>query len=345
MKQDPRRPRGINPNSRLSRRRSPRASSSHSQDRVTPMSESKSIGIDVAKDSLSVASSPAGLTLDVLNSPEGRRQLIKSLKEHTVSLVVLEASGGYERALAADLLEAGFKTVVVNPRQVRDFARGLGELAKTDPIDARVLARFAQVVQPAPRSAKSAQQAELAELVSRRRQLVDALTQESNRIEKVRLPQIRRSIEAMRHTIEKHLEKIDDEIAKIIEADESLSSKDKLLRSTPGVGKGSSAMLLSHLPELGQLNRQEIAALVGVAPWDCASGKWTGRARIWGGRADVRAMLYMAALSAMRFNPAIRAFAERLKAKGKAFKIVITACMRKLLVMLNSMLRSKTLWR
>jgi transposase len=309
------------------------------------MSESKSIGIDVAKDSLSVASSPAGLTLDVPNSPEGRRQLIKSLKEHVVSLVVLEASGGYERALAADLLEAGFKTVVVNPRQVRDFARGLGELAKTDPIDARVLARFAQVVQPAPRSAPSAQQAELAELVSRRRQLVDALTQESNRVEKVRLPQIRRSIEAMRHTIEKHLEKIDDEIAKIIEADESLASKDKLLRSTPGVGKGTSAMLLSHLPELGQLNRGQVAALVGVAPWDCASGKWTGRARIWGGRADVRAMLYMAALAAMRFNPAIRAFAERLKAKGKAFKIVITACMRKLLVMLNSMLRSKTLWR
>lgn len=262
-----------------------------------------------------------------------------------MSLVVLEASGGYERPVAADLLEAGFKTVVVNPRQVRDFARGLGELAKTDPIDAKVLARFAQIVQPAPRPAPSAQQAELAEMVSRRRQLVDALTQESNRVEKVRLPQIRRSIEAMRHTIEKHIEKIDDEIAKVIEADESLSGKDKILRSTPGVGKGTSAMLISHLPELGQLNRQEVAALVGVAPWDCASGAWTGRARIWGGRSDVRAMLYMAALAAMRFNPTISAFAKRLKEQGKAAKIVITACMRKLLVILNSMLRSKTSWR
>jgi transposase len=309
------------------------------------MSEPKFIGIDTAKDSLAVASSPEGITLAVPNSPEGRQQLINAFKTHTIALIVLEASGGYECAAAADLLDAGFTTVVVNPRQVRDFAKGLGELAKTDPIDAKVLARFAQIVQPKPRPTPSAQQAVLAELVSRRRQLVDALTQESNRAAMSHLAQVRRSIEAVRRMLKKQIEKLDDEIAKIIEADETLACKDKLLRSTPGVGKGASAMLLSHLPELGQLNRQEVAALVGVAPYDLRSGTWIGRSRIWGGRADVRSVLYMAALAAIRSNPTIKAFAARLKAQGKAAKIVITACIRKLLVILNSMLRSETPWR
>jgi transposase len=309
------------------------------------MSVTLFVGIDVAKDSLAVASSPAGLTLAVPNSPEGRRDLVKALKGHTVALVVLEATGGYERPVAADLLEAGFTTVVVNPRQVRDFARGLGELAKTDPIDAHVLARFAQIVQPKPRPAATAEQTELADLVVRRRQLVNTLTQESNRAEMARLPRVRRSIEAVRHVLDKQIEQLDEEIARLIEADETLSRKDKILRSTPGVGPGTSAMLLSHLPELGQLNRQEAAALVGVAPWDIRSGRWTGQSRIWGGRADVRSVLYMAALAARRCNPTIKAFAKRLEAQGKAFKIVLTACMRKLLIILNSMLRSKTSWR
>jgi len=309
------------------------------------MSESLFVGIDVAKGSLAVASSPAGLTLEIPNSPQGRSDLVKALKSHTIALVVLEATGGYERPVAAELLEAGFATVVVNPRQVRDFARGLGELAKTDPIDAKVLARFAQIVQPKPRPAASAEQVELAELVGRRRQLVTTLAQESNRAEMARLPRVRRSINAVRHMLDKQVEQLDEEIAKLIEADETLSRKDKILRSTPGVGPGTSAMLLSHLPEIGQLNRQEVAALVGVAPWDIKSGRWTGQSSIWGGRADVRGMLYMAALTARRVNPTIVAFAKRLEAQGKAFKIVITACMRKLLIILNSMLRSETLWR
>jgi len=267
------------------------------------MSESLFVGIDVAKDSLAVDSSPTGLTLSVPNSPEGRQDLVKALKEHTVALVVLEATGGYERPVAAELLEAGFATVVVNPRQVRDFARGLGELAKTDPIDAHVLARFAQIVQPKPRPAASAQQAELAELVVRRRQLVTTLTQESNRAEMARLPRVRRSIEKITNLLEAEIARLDEEIAKLIEADETLSRKDKILRSTPGVGPGTSAMLLSHLPEIGQLNRQEVAALVGVAPWDIKSGRWAGQSSIWGGRADVRSVLYMAALAARTVQP------------------------------------------
>ena len=309
------------------------------------MSDALFVGVDVARDSLAVASSPAGLTLSVPNSPEGRRDLIKALKDHSVALVVLEATGGYERPVAFDLLEAGFSTVVANPRQVRDFARGLGELAKTDPIDAEVLARFAEVVKPKPRPVKDPEEAELSELVTRRRQLVNTLTQESNRAAMTHLRQVRRSIKNMTRMLEREIVRLDDEIVQLIRADEDLSRKDDILRSTPGVGPGTSAMLLAHLPELGQLNRQQVAALAGVAPWDFRSGRWTGKSSIWGGRSDVRSVLYMAAVSARNCNPVIRAFARRLEAEGKAFKIVITACMRKLLVILNSMIRSNTQWR
>jgi len=309
------------------------------------MSENLFVGVDVAKDSLAVASAPAGLTLSVPNSPEGRRDLIKALKSHTIALVVLEATGGYERPVALDLIEAGFTVVVANPRQVRDFARGLGELAKTDPIDAKVLARFAQVVQPKPRPVKDPEEADLAELVSRRRQLVNTLTQERNRLAMARLRDVRRSIKKMIRVLEQEIARLDDDIAGLIRADEDLSRKDQILRSAPGVGPGTSAMLLSRLPELGHLNRQQVAALVGVAPWDFKSGRWTGKSSIWGGRRDVRDALYMAAMAARQFNPSIRAFARRLESQGKAFKIVITACMRKLLVMLNSMLRSNASWR
>ena len=309
------------------------------------MSEPLFVGVDVAKDSLAVASVPAGLTLSVPNSREGRQDLIKALKPHSVALVVLEATGGYERPVAFDLLDAGFTTVVANPRQVRDFARGLGELAKTDPIDAVVLARFAQLVQPKPRPSASAEQADLAELVTRRRQLVATLTQESNRLDMARLRQVRRSIKKHISMLEREICSLDDEIARLIRADETLSRKDDILRSTPGVGPNTSAMLLAHLPELGNLNRQQVAALAGVAPWDVSSGRWKGQSSIWGGRADVRSALYMAAMAARQFNPVIREFAQRLESQGKAFKIVITACMRKLLVILNSMLRSNTKWR
>jgi transposase len=309
------------------------------------MSEPLFVGVDVAKDSLEIASSPSGVRLSLPNTPQGRRDLVKALKEHEVCLVVLEATGGYERPAAADLLEGGFTTVVVNPRQVRDFARGLGELAKTDPIDAAVLARFAQIVQPKPRPSVSSQESELAELVTRRRQLTATHTQESNRLELAHHPQVRHSIQRHVQMLEGYISKLDRAIAALIQADETLRQKDAIIRSTPGVGPHTSAMLLSHLPEIGTLNRQQVAALVGVAPWDVVSGRWTGKSSIWGGRAEVRSALYMAALAARQFNPVIRAFAQRLEAQGKAFKVVITACMRKMLVILNSMVRSNTSWR
>lgn len=309
------------------------------------MSQPLFVGIDVAKDSLEVASSPPGIRLTVPNTRQGRQDLVKALKPHPVQLVVLESTGGYEKPAAGDLAQAGFTTVVANPRQVRDFARGLGELAKTDLIDALVLARFAQVVQPKPRPSVSSEESDLAELVTRRRQLTATLTQETNRLELARHPKVRRSIQRHVQMLEGCIEQLDEAIAALIQADDTLRQKDSILRSTPGIGPNTSAMLLSHLPELGNLNRQQVAALAGVAPWDVSSGRWKGQSSIWGGRAEVRSALYMAALTAMRCNPAIRAFAQRLEAQGKAFKVVITACMRKLLVILNSMVRSNTSWR
>ena len=346
-KRDPRRAHGTNPNSRLSRRRSSCApSSSHLQERGNTMPEtSMYVGVDVAKATLEVASRPEGLKLSVPNTPRGHRELLAALEGRDVKLVVLEATGGYERAIAAELLAAGLNAVVVNPRQVRDFARALGELAKTDSIDAQVLARFAEVVQPKPRPRPSRDEDVLAELVTRRQQLVNLLTQETNRMPHAREKAVKKSLKLMTRALAKQIAELERLIAARIESDDVLREKDAILKSMPGIGPKASAMLLSHLPELGSLNRQEIAALVGVAPWDLQSGGWRGRSRIWGGRAEVRAVLYMAALTAMRCNETIRAFADRLTDAGKAYKVVATACMRKLLVILNTMMRNKAKWQ
>jgi len=308
------------------------------------MTEPMFVGIDVAKDSFQAASQPVGLNVSWPNNPEGWQELINALSDRPVALIVLEATGGYERALAVELVQAGHRVVVANPRQVRDFARGLGQWAKTDAIDAAVLARFAQIVQPAPRKQLSADGSDLAELVRRRRQLTDLRTQESNRLPMVRHPQVRRSVQKMLKTLDHQIAELEDLIHDHIQSDDGLRHKNGILRSTPGVGPQTSAMLLSDLPELGQLNRQEIAALVGVCPWDCQSGHYVGKARIWGGRKEVRSVLYMAALTALRCNPVIRAFGQRLREQGKAFKVVITACMRKLLVILNTMVRRNEQW-
>jgi transposase len=344
MEHDPRRHCGTNPNSRRNRR-STGPTSSHLQDWEQTMTEPLFIGIDVAKDTFHVASRPASINISLPNNSTGTKQLIKTLQPFTVSLVVLEATGGYERPIVAELLEADFKVVVASPRQVRDFARGIGEFAKTDPIDAAVLARFAQVVQPKPKLPVSPEIGELADLVRRRRQLTDLRVQESNRSQLALHPKVRKSVRKMIKTLDYQIAELDRIIEEHIKSDDDFRKKDEILRSTPGVGPGTSAMLLSQLPELGQLNRQQIAALVGVAPYDFASGRFAGKSRIWGGRKDIRCTLYMAALTAMRYNPAIHCFANRLREKGKVFKVVITACMRKLLIILNTMIRNQTLWR
>jgi transposase len=308
------------------------------------MADALFVGIDVAKDSFDVASIPAGLTLSLPNDPAGRQRLLDRLQNHSVALIVLEATGGYERHLVADLLDASHKVVVANPRQVRDFARGMGRLAKTDRIDAAVLAKFAQVVQPQPREKPSEQAITLAELVTRRRQVCDLLTAESNRLPMARHRAVRKSLQKIIRALEQQLIDLDKLIRDNIGSDDGLRRSDEIVQSFKGVGPGTSAMLLSHLPELGRLNRHESAALAGLAPWDMQSGTWAGQSRIWGGRMEVRNMLYMAALSAIRFNPVIRAFYQRLTSHGKKFKVAITACMRKMLVILNTLVRNNCLW-
>jgi transposase len=308
------------------------------------MAETLFLGMDVAKDSFDVASEPAGLKLSLPNDPRGRQKLLDMLQTQQVALIVLEATGGYERRLAAELIQAGHKVVVANPRQVRDFARGLGQLAKTDALDAAILAKFARVVEPKPRPQASGQAEVLSELVTRRRQLTDLLTQESNRLPLARHAKVRKSLQKSVRALEQQLLDLDKLIHDNIQSDDGLRRKDQIVQSFTGVGQGTSSMLLSHLPELGSLNRQQIAALVGVAPWDFKSGKWAGKSRIWGGRQEVRNMLYMAALAAIRFNQTIANFYHRLISKGKLFKVAITACMRKMLVILNTLVRNDCLW-
>jgi transposase len=308
------------------------------------MSESVYVGIDVSKDTFNVASCPNVIKTLLPNTPQGHSELCKFLKEHPIALVVMEATGGYEKPIVAELLEAQFPAVVVNPRQVRDFAKGMGQLAKTDSIDAEILAKFAQVVQPARRPNKTAETTDLAELVNRRRQLNNLHTQESNRLAMSHHQKVRKSIQNVIKVLDHQIAQIDQLISDHIKSDDGFNQKDKILRSTPGVGPQTSAMLLSQMPELGELNRQEIASLAGLAPYDRSSGKWTGQSSIWGGRAEVRSVLYMAALSARRYNPVIKSFADRLESQGKAFKVVLTACMRKLLIILNTMIRNQTAW-
>jgi transposase len=303
------------------------------------------LGIDVSKETLDVAcleSSPRALAL--ANSPEGFRPLLAQLPPPNQARVVIEATGGYERPLVAALLAGGYRVAVVNPRQVRDFAKGLGILAKTDRIDAALLARFGQQVQPRSLAENPALQGELAELVARRRQLIDLRTMESNRLETTTAKLAKKSIRAVLAMLEKQIAQLDAEIARLIDCDDDWRAKAQLLASAPGIGPVTSATLLAELPELGKLNRQQIASLVGVAPFNDDSGKRRGKRAVIGGRSSVRCVLYMAALAAKRCNPTVRAFAQRLQTLGKPPKVIITACMRKLLVILNAMLKENASW-
>ena len=303
------------------------------------------VGIDVSKAVLDVALAPTGEVWSVPNSAEGMQQLVGRLGEISPKLIVLEATGGLERRAVAALAGASLPVVAVNPRQVRDFAKATGKLAKTDAIDAAVLALFADRIRPEVRPLRDEETQELEALVVRRRQVVDMITAEKNRL--IAAPPSKRVRTAIGKTIkwlQKQLEDTDNDIDGAVRNSSAWREKDDLLRSVPGVGKVLSRTLLSLVPELGTLGNKQLAALVGVAPLNRDSGMQRGRRCIWGGRANVRAVLYMGALVAARFNPVIRAFHARLIASGKLPKVALVACMRKLLTILNAIVRDRTPW-
>lgn len=298
----------------------------------------------MAKDWLDVAERPSDAAWRVRNDEPGIAALVERLREREPSVVVLEATGGLEYPLAAALAAAHLPMVVVNPRQVRDFARATGRLAKTDALDAQVLAQFGEAVGPQPRPLPDQAHQELAALVMRRRQLVEMLTAERNRLRTAARP-VRRDIQQHIRWLERRLGDLDGDLGQAIRSSPMWQEQDDLLQSTPGVGPVASATLLAQLPELGRLSHKEIAALVGVAPLNRDSGTLRGRRIVWGGRAHVRAVLYMATLVASRHNPVVKAFYDRLVAAGKPKKVALTACMRKLLTILNAMVRSHASWQ
>jgi transposase len=301
------------------------------------------IGIDVSKARLDVAMRPSGENESVSNDQPGIKALVKRLSELQPALIVLEATGGVERQLTRALASAELPVVVVNPRQVRDFAKATGQLAKTDSIDARVLARFAQAVRPAVRPLPNEITLELRALIARRRQITEMIVAERNRLGAAS-KSVRKRIDAHIRWLEGELGRADKDLDQSIRQSPIWKENEELLRSVPSIGPVISRTVLAELPELGQLNRKQIAALVGVAPLNRDSGTLRGRRAIWGGRATVRAALYMAALVASRRNPVIRAFYKRLRTAGKAPKVALVACMRKLLTILNSMIKHKTHW-
>jgi transposase len=302
------------------------------------------VGIDVAKAHLDIAVRPDGAQWTAANDEAGISDLVERLCPLHPALVVLEATGGREAAVAAALATAGLAVAVVNPRQVRDFARAIGQLAKTDALDAQVLARFAEVVHPAPRALPDVQAQEFAALLGRRRQLVGMRTAERQRLDTAS-PVVRAHITRHIDWLEHELAELDRLLHEQVQASPLWRAQEDLVRSVPGIGPTTAFTLLAELPELGHLDRKAIAALVGVAPLSCESGTWRGKRIVWGGRARVRSALYMAALSASRHNPVIRAFYQRLCAAGKPKKLALVACMHKLLTILNALLRHGTSWQ
>jgi transposase len=301
------------------------------------------VGIDVSKATLDIASLPDGENWTVTNDEPGLAELAPRLVALAPTLVVLEATGGFEFLAAITLAKAGLPVAVVNPRQVRDFAKAMGRLAKTDALDATLLADFAQRVRPEPRPLADEAAQLLESLLTRRRQIIEMLTAEKNRLGFARGP-VKRDISQHIRWLEKRLADVDGDLQEAVATSPLYQLKADLLRTVPGVGQVTTLTLLANLPELGQLSRHEIAALVGVAPLNRDSGKRTGKRMVWGGRAPVRAVLYMAALVGIKHNPVLRVFYERLRATGKPFKVAATACMRKLLTILNAMLKHNRRW-
>jgi transposase len=304
----------------------------------------QSVGIDVSKHRLDVALRPSGETWAVAHEPDQIASLVRDLGQRHVDLIVLEATGGLEQPLAAALVAAGLPVAIVNPRQVRDFARATGRLAKTDRLDAAVLAHFAEAVRPEPRPLPDAATEALQALVTRRQQLIEMLTAERNRRATTPAP-LRDRVEAHIAWLEQDLQATDDEVDHLLRTSPVWRVQDDLLRSVPGIGPVVSATLLATLPELGHLDPKRLAALVGVAPLNRDSGTLRGRRSVWGGRARTRQVLYMGALSATQHNPVIRSFYQRLVAAGKPKKVALTACMHKLLTILNAIVRDNRPWQ
>jgi len=303
------------------------------------------VGIDVSKDRLDVHVHPINEAFSCARNAQGLDDLVARLKDLALDRVAVEATGGFERVVIAALGAAGLPVVIVNPAQVRSFARALGQRAKTDPIDAQVIAHFAAATRPDLRPLPDATSQLLADLVARRRQIIQMKTAEQQRLARVTIKRVQKSISRLIKALEKELVSVDQDIDDTLKSSPVWREKEALMTSVPGVGDITARTLIAELPELGRLNRREIASLVGVAPYTRQSGKWRGKSFISGGRASVRSSLFMAALVAMRYNPPLKVFYQRLLDNGKAKKIAIIAVARKLLTILNAILRTKTPWQ
>jgi transposase len=302
------------------------------------------VGIDVAKATLDIVLRPSEQLWQIIYDDAQIEALVTQLSELSPTLIVVEATGGLERILVAALVAAKLPVVVINPRLARDFAKAIGRLAKTDRIDAQVLAHYGEAIRPSLRPLPDADTQQLRALVDRRRQLMDMISAEQSRLN-TSSARIRDSIEYHLTWLRQQVARLDDDLDGMLKASSLWCEYDAILQSTPGVGPLLSRTLISQLPELGDLNRKEVAALVGVAPFNRDSGTWRGRRTIWGGRATVRAVLYMSTLVATRYNPVIREFYERLLVWGKVKKVALIACMRKLLTILNAMIKHQQQWQ
>jgi transposase len=308
------------------------------------------VGIDVSKSSLDVCilreddRQEGGESFVVSNDQEGVQEMLSRLEGASVELAVMEATGRYERLAATMLAASSISVAIVNPRQARDFAKAIGQLAKTDKIDAFVLARFARAVEPRTSVIPEEEAVALQGILARRRQLIEMLVSENNRLKMASKPLAKR-IRAHVQWLEKEIERIDGDLDRAIEENAAFKANEALLRSVPGVGRVLSRTLLAELPELGEITHRRLCALVGVAPFNRDSGQRSGKREAWGGRAPVRAVLYMSALVATRHNPAIKEFYERLLSTGKPKKVALVACMRKLLTILNALMRDRANWR
>jgi transposase len=304
-----------------------------------------SVGLDVAKDSIELALSSETKTQSFPNTPEGHQQIVQRLRPLALRIIVVEASGKYERPLAATLSAEAMPVAVINPRQARDFARATGRLAKTDSIDARVLAQFGEAVQIELRPIPDENARNLQELLARRTQLVGMRTAESNRRQSTLSKVVRASHDIVLKMLDQQIQDIDQKLDRHIQASPAWKAKEDLLKSVPGIGDQTARTLLAELPELGHCSRQQIAALVGVAPLNRDSGTFRGQRKIWGGRGNVRSKLYMAAMCARTHNPVIRNYFDKLIARGKTGKVAMVACIHKLLTILNAMVRENRPWQ